>query len=180
MDTYIALLRGINVGGNNKVEMKRLKELFESHGYINVTTYINSGNVLFDTTEIDPGVLATKIETVLQKNFGFHIPTIVRDKKRFKKLVESIPPEWDNGTEQKTDILFLWDSFDSKKSLQLLTLTDGVDTVLYHNGSIIWNIVRSGYSQSGVRKFIGSPLYKHMTARNVHTVRALNALLDTR
>lgn len=49
MNTYVALLRGINVGGNNKIEMTKLKVLFESLGYTNVVTYINSGNVIFET-----------------------------------------------------------------------------------------------------------------------------------
>ena len=68
MMTYVALLRGINVGGNNKVEMARLKKVFESLGFINVRTYINSGNVIFDTDTTDI------VHAVNSTLFKFRVP----------------------------------------------------------------------------------------------------------
>lgn len=173
MTKYVALLRGINVGGNNKVEMAKLKKVFESLGFANVSTYINSGNILFET---DKDELAATIERALRKNFGFDIRVVVRTKKNIDKLCKNIPIEWSNDAAQKTDVLFLWDEFDNKKSIALIKTTD-VDTLLYIDGAIVWNLRKEHYTKSGMHKFISTPLYKHMTARNVNTVRKLGELM---
>ena len=175
MKKYVALLRGINVGGNNKVEMKKLKSVFESAGFLNVATYINSGNVIFETNKTELDIL---IEKILHKNFHFPIRVVVRDAKNIQKLCAAIPSNWSNDTKQKTDILFLWDHYDNKKSITLIKATD-VDTLVYVPGAIIWNVPRSDYRKSGMHKFIGSDVYQHMTARNVNTVRKLHELMST-
>lgn len=173
---YLALLRGINVGGNNKVEMKKLKELFENLGYANVSTYINSGNILFDTDEKDSKKLTTQIEPMLENEFGFKIPVLVRSHENILAVVKAIPQDWQNDLTQKTDVLFLWDDFDNKKSLELLSTKPEIETTKYVPGAIIWNLDRAHYNQSGMYKFIGTELYKNMTARNVNTVRKLASL----
>lgn len=170
---YVALLRGINVGGNNKVEMPKLKKVFEDLGYLNVSTYINSGNVIFDTSNVDISTL----ERALKKNFKFDIKVVVRDVKTIQKLCKAIPPEWGNDAEQKTDILFLWDEYDNKKSLGLIKINKDVDNLLYASGAIVWNVNRKDYKKSGMNKFIGSQVYKHMTSRNVNTTRKLLELM---
>lgn len=166
---YVALLRGINVGGNNKVGMKKLKEVFEHLGYANVSTYINSGNVLFESDKKD----FSRIEPALKKSFGFAITVVIRDAKNIEKLCKAIPKDWENNTEQKTDILFLWDEFDNKKSIGFIKTNKDVDVLKYISGSIIWHIKRKDYSKSGMSKFIGGIIYKNMTARNINTVRKL-------
>lgn len=174
---YVAFLRGINVGGNKKVEMKKLKTLIESLGYTNVSTYINSGNVIFETNERRVQTIAKKIEALLAKQLGFEVRVVVRDKANMQNLVKAIPRGWSNDEHQKSDILFLWDKFDSKTSLRLIAQTSGIDSLIYVPGAILWNIDRSKYSKSGMHKFIGTVLYKHMTARNVNTVRKLAELM---
>ena len=173
MTQYVALLRGINVGGNNKVEMKKLKTIFEALGYERVSTYINSGNVIFQTKEGDAEKIVARIEKALATELGVQLRVVVRDSKKIQKLVKAIPVEWLNDTKQRTDILFLWDAYDTKKSLGLIKQCEGVDTLLYVSGAIVWNVDRVHYAKSGMQKFIGTELYKHMTARNVNTVRTL-------
>ncbi len=174
MTKYVALLRGINVGGNNKVEMSKLKKVFESIGFKNVSTYINSGNVIFETDRKD---LEPLIEKVLEETFGFPLRIVIRDAQNIKTLCKDIPEDWLNDTEQRTDVLFLWDEFNTKKSIDLITTT-GVDTLRYLDGAIIWNVKRKDVAKSGMKKFIGTLLYKNMTARNINTVRKLNELLN--
>ncbi len=173
MQTYVALLRGINVGGNKKVEMAKLRSCFETLGYKNVSTYINSGNVIFDTNTIDLPTLTQTIDAHLKKTFGFTIDVVIRNGTEIKQMCKKVPTEWTNNILEKTDVLFLWKDFDSKKSLTLIEKNPDVDTLLYVSGAIVWHIARSDYSKSGMRKFVGTPLYKHMTARNVNTLRAL-------
>jgi uncharacterized protein (DUF1697 family) len=174
MTKYVALLRGINVGGNNKVEMLKLKKVFESLGFEHVSTYINSGNVIFETDKKD---LEPLIEKTLKKVFGFELRIVIRDAKNIKKLCNDIPKSWLNDTDQRTDVLFLWDEFNSKKSVPLIKTTE-VDTLKYIDGAIVWNVKRKDVTKSGLKKFIGTLLYKNMTARNINTVRKLNELLN--
>lgn len=174
MAKYVALLRGINVGGNNKVEMKELKKVFESLGFLNVFTYINSGNVIFETNR---GIDVMGIEKSIHKMFGFEVKVLIRDAKNILKLVRNLPIEWENNLEQKTDILFLWGEFDNKKSINLIKTTE-VDTLKYIGGAIVWNVKREGYKKSGMNKFIGTVVYKNMTARNINTVRKLAGFLE--
>jgi uncharacterized protein (DUF1697 family) len=173
---YVALLRGINVGGNNRVEMKKLKIVFELIGVGQVLTYINSGNVLFSVDENDLDKLTSIIEKTISEEFGFKIPTILRSEKNIQALVQSIPKQWTNDENQKTDVLFLWKDFDTKKSLDLINAKNEIDHLAYLPGAIVWNVDRKYYSKSGMNKFIGTKLYKNMTARNVNTVRKLAEL----
>jgi uncharacterized protein (DUF1697 family) len=178
MIKYIALLRGINVGGKNKVEMIKLKSVFENAGFHNVLTYINSGNVIFESNEKDVETLILVIKKVLRENFNFDIKVLIRNSSNIGKLAKKIPSDWQNDGVQKTDVLFLWDDFDNKKSLSLIKQVVGVDNVLYINGAIVWNIYVKDWGKSGMSKFTLSELYKNMTARNVNTVRKLAVLMN--
>lgn len=173
MTKYIALLRGINVGGNKKVSMAKLKELFQNLGFHNVSTYINSGNVMFESDEKSDKKLVSIIEAGLIKHFGFEIPIVVRSVDEIRMIAKAIPESWQNNTEQRTDILFLWADFDNKKTLDLIQQTANVDTLIYTKGAIIWHFDRKHYSKSSMHKFIGTTVYKNMTARNVNTVRKI-------
>ena len=171
---YVALLRGINVGGNKKVEMAKLKKVFEGLGFSGVSTYINSGNVIFEADEVE----VVLIENALKQTFGFEIKVLVRDLKNIAKLCKAVPAEWSNDAQQKTDVLFLWDDFDSKASLELIKANPDVDTLKYVSGAIVWHVDREHYAQSGMRQFIGTTIYKNMTARNINTVRRLYELMS--
>jgi uncharacterized protein (DUF1697 family) len=173
MKKYVAFLRGINVGGNKKVEMPKLKKVFESLGYSQVSTYINTGNVMFETEQKE---VVKTVESALRKTFGFEIRVVIRESKNIKNLCKKIPREWENNADQKTDVLFLWDEFDTKESLKLIASTP-VDNLRYIDGALIWNVKRTDQTKSGMNTFIGTKLYKHMTARNVNTVRKLGEMV---
>lgn len=182
MQKYVALLRGINVGGNNRVEMPKLKLAFEGLGYKNVKTYINSGNVIFES-DLDLGKddlgknglgqIVAGIEASLKKRFGFEIKVFVCKFETLQKICKEIPKDWQNDDSQKTDILFLWEGYNNKETIKLIKTNPEVDSLLFSNGAIIWNIKRADYAKSGMKKFIGTEVYKNMTARNVNTVRKL-------
>ena len=91
MKTYVALLRGINVGGNKKVPMAVLKKTLEGMGYKNVATLLASGNVIFDSTQTDKKTLTATLEKELQKKFGFTIPVILRTLEEIRKLKKADP-----------------------------------------------------------------------------------------
>lgn len=171
--THIAFLRGINVGGNKKVEMSKLKKVFEDLGFANVSTYINSGNVIFDSEQINQSTLASKIEEGIAKTFGFSVPVIIRTAENIQNLAKDVPASWRNDSDQKTDILFLWDKFDSEETIKLIKTNPEVDELIYFPGAIVWHLDKKNYAKSGMHKFIGTEVYKNMTARNINTVRKL-------
>ncbi|PJZ47029.1 DUF1697 domain-containing protein [Leptospira brenneri] len=169
---YIALFRGINVGGNRKVEMKKLKILFESLGFTEVFTYINSGNIIFES-EFDTKKVFSKIQTCLEKNFDFEIPTLLKTEKEMKKIAAMIPEEWQNDDNQKTDVAYLFAEADSKKIIEDLPLKKEFLEILYCKGALIWNIKRENVNKSQLAKLISHKLYQSMTIRNVNTARFL-------
>jgi uncharacterized protein (DUF1697 family) len=87
MKTYVALLRGINVGGNRKILMKDLKKSFEEMGFQDVVTYIQSGNVVFKTSSEKSIFLAEKIEKEIEQTFGFFVPVIIRQNTDIQELI---------------------------------------------------------------------------------------------
>lgn len=174
---YVALLRGINVGGNNKVEMAKLKESFISIGHTGVTTYINSGNIVFSSDK-KLSELAGEIEAVIEKDFGFKVHVVVRDVKNIRAIEKATPQSWVNdGETMKTDVLSLWEDVDSEDVLNELVIKPGIDEVQYVPGAIIWRVDRKNVSKSGLMKIIGTPLYKKVTIRNINTVRKLTTLM---
>ncbi len=91
MGTYISILRGINVGGKRKMAMEDLRALYAKLGYSNITTYIQSGNVVFKTTSTPTNVLEDTIQLAIKKEFGYDVPVITRRKEEITNLVEIIP-----------------------------------------------------------------------------------------
>ncbi len=169
---YIALLRGINVGGNRKVEMKRLKKLFESLGYSSVITYLNSGNAIFESNT-KQATLQKEIPKELKKEFGFEIPTLVKTEKEMKKISGSIPKNWRNNYVQRTDVAYLFPEIDSIKIIDEIPVKKEFIEVRYIKGAICWNVRRENVYKSHLAKIISHRLYKSMTVRNVNTARFL-------
>ncbi len=91
MIRYIALLRGINVSGQKLIKMDELKAHFALPGFKNIVTYIQSGNVLFDTKETDTEKLRVRIEKQLAKQLGYHVPVILRAITEIKEVIENDP-----------------------------------------------------------------------------------------
>jgi len=91
MKTYVAFLRGINVGGHHKVPMKDLKHLLEQNNYKNVTTLLNSGNIIFDGNEASAEEIQQQLSCMLEEEFGFSIPTLVKTKSEIATILEQNP-----------------------------------------------------------------------------------------
>lgn len=169
---YAALLRGINVGKSRRIDMKSLKELFELLGYSDVSTYINSGNVIFSSPK-SAGTLRGEIESGLKETFGQYIPALVISIEKLKKIVEAIPAEWENDDEQRTDVAFLFDKADSADIIDRLPIKMEFADVRYVKGALYWNVKRENYNRSRLNKLISHDLYQFMTLRNVNTARHL-------
>ena len=174
---YVALLRGINVGGNNKVAMPRLKQLFESLGFSNVRTYINSGNVLFTDTKHQLSVLTSMIESAIKNDVGFTVNVLVKDSTVISTIAQTIPAEWKNDTLQKTDVMFLWSDIDDANIMSQFTINPANERLLYCSGALIWNVDRRYITKGSVLRTVTAQYYKKMTIRNVNTLRKLAQLM---
>lgn len=174
---FVALLRGINVGGNNKVSMKDLKLSLENSGFNNVQTYINSGNVILSSS-LSTNEVNGLIEKTIKQTFGFEVKVLTISSVDFQRIVKDLPKNWTNDTDMRCDCLFLWEEVDSHDVLDSLTIKPGIDRVKYVSGAIFWSVDRNNVTRSGLAKIIGTPLYKKATIRNCNTVRKLTTLLD--
>ncbi len=176
---YVALLRGINVGGKNKVDMKQLKSVFEDAGVTDVKTYINSGNVIFASKIRAKARLVGQIEAGIAKRFGFEVPVVLRNLEEMKALAKAIPSKWTTDQRMRCDVLFLWKEVDRSSVLKELKPDPKLEDLHYAAGALIWRIDRKDVNKSTLwRGIFGTPLYKKMSIRNCNTVRKLVALME--
>lgn len=174
---YVALLRGINVGGNRKVEMPKLKAAFEKFGFKNVKTFINSGNVIFVSEIKDSKKLCEQIEKAIKKDFGFDVPVLIRSFDQIDKFVKELPKNWVNNDVMRCDIMFLWPESDTPEILKLIPHNPDIEDVVYYPGTVVWRIDRDKVRRGQVIKIIGTDMYKKLTIRNANTVRKIYALM---
>jgi uncharacterized protein (DUF1697 family) len=170
---HVALLRGINVGGNNTVSMKELADTFGRLGFGNIKTHINSGNVVFTTPTANDAALVEKIETAIAKRFGFKVRVVVKSRPEVAAIVKKIPRHWVTDKTMRTEVMFLWSEVNKPSVLKQIAINSGVDHVLYVKGAIVWNFDRANYKKSRIDEFIGTYVYKNMTGRNANTTRKL-------
>lgn len=174
---FIALLRGINVGGKNTIKMSELKTCFEKMGFSEVTTYINSGNVIFDS-EMSESTLVEIIERSIKDYFRLEIFVVIKSAAQIKKLIEEIPENWTNDSKMRTDILFLFPEIDRSEVLNEIKSNPDFDNLRYFPGAVVWNVDRVNYNKSKLHDLIGSKIYKKTTIRNVNTVRKIHELMN--
>jgi len=159
--------------------MGKLKTTFEDAGVKDVTTYINSGNVVFKDNRRKPATIASALERAIERDLGFHIKVLIRDLPAMKKLLAALPKRWTNDADMRCDVLFLWEKFDRKTVLQELTIKPDIEDVRYVPGALFWRVDRSNARKSSLPRIIGTDLYKGMTIRNANTVRKLGELMQS-
>lgn len=174
-DRYVALLRGINVGGNRPVNMATLAQTLTEAGHRDVRTYINSGNVVFTA---DEPPTETALEMLLLERFGFAIPVLLRDRAAYTATVEAAPEEFADE-DLRRDVLFLKDTTSPTEALAALPdLTAGVDQVWPGPRALYFARPVAQASRSRLGKIVGTPIYREISIRNWNTTRTLLRLLD--
>ena len=174
------LLRGINVGGKNKVPMAELRKLLEDLGYSDVSTYIASGNVLL-RSDRPAAAIKARIEDALPKAFRLDselIAVLVLSHKQLKAVIDKKPKGFGEqpGT-YHSDAVFLM-GIDSKSAMEVFDPRDGVDAVWPGDGVVYSQRLSAQRTKSRLNKIMGSPMYKSMTIRNWATTTALLDLLE--
>jgi uncharacterized protein (DUF1697 family) len=177
---YVALLRGINVGGKSTIRMPDLKECVEALGYDDVSTFIASGNVLFETPERRAAKLESAIERALEQRFRLPIAVVVRSRAEHGRIVKAIPANWIGNDSLRVNVAFLRRSVDGRKLAGELEPREGVDELVATKFALIWATRRDALTRSGMQKLIGGTAYRDMTVRNLNTTLRLNELLTAR
>ncbi len=177
--TYVAFLRGVNVGGKSIVSMAASKEALVALGLSDVRTYINSGNVIFSTRASDAPRLTARIERALEQHTGMAIKVLVTDHKTLKKIVDAIPRNWVDDKTMRTYVLLLWQELDDRGILDRLPIKPGIDELKYTPGAVVWRVDRENVGRSQMNRIVGTPLYKKITIRSANTMRKLNELTAT-
>jgi len=176
---YLALLRGINVGGNNIIKMADLKTCFENMDFSNVLTYIQSGNVLFKSAEKDTAKLTKKIETGLSERFRYESRLVVISHKQLKQAVEEAPRGFGKDPEKfRYDVIFLKEPITPKEAMKSVSTKEGVDNAYTGKNVLYFSRLLSRATQSRLSRIASMPVYQSMTIRNWNTTTKLLALME--
>lgn len=177
MTRYVALLRGINVGGKNLVSMPALKACLERQGFADVATYIQSGNVLF-STDAARADLERRIESALSDAFGYAAAVVLRTREQLRRVVTGAPSGF--GTRPslyRYDVLFLKGSLSARELLEIVPAKPGVDEVSAGSGVLYFSRLVRKAAQSHMPRIVSMPAYKQMTIRNWNTTTRLLELM---
>ncbi len=173
---YVALLRGINVGGNTMIKMSDLKASFEDLGFKNVITYVNSGNLAFDANKISEETLASKIEKAVEKIIDKQVLVMVREQRSINDVLKHNPYEGEYESHKQMHVLFLKEPVPSSKREEILGLQSAGERIAVR-GREIYALLLGGMSESLLgRGLIEKKLKMPMTARNWRTVEKLAEL----
>lgn len=176
---FIALLRGINVGGKNLIPMRDLTRCFEDQGFESVRTYIQSGNVLFQGREKCVEPLRRSIETVLSSRFGYSARVVVMSRAQYLKAIRSAHAAWGHDVTMKHNAIFTLPEVSPRQVLaDLPPLRSELETVTIGPGVLLWSVSRSGMARTTMMKLSGTAAYKSMTVRNHNTAFKLAELLE--
>ncbi len=176
---YVVLIRGINVGGKNKVPMKALKDCLEELGYSDIETYIASGNVVL-TSGKGAGAIQTAIEKALPKAFKLDselLKVLVLSAANFKAAVSSKPRGFgDQPGKYHSDAIFLM-GLTAAEAMRAFDPKEGVDSVWPGKGVIYHQRLSAERTKTRLNKVMGHPVYKSMTIRNWATTMKLLEML---
>jgi uncharacterized protein (DUF1697 family) len=182
MSRYVALLRGINVGGNNLIKMTALKACFEQSGFQKVSTYIASGNVIFESAEKGPA-LVTKIEKLLGETFGYQASVVLRSDKQLRAVVADAPAGYgEQPAKYRYDVIFLKDPLKAAAAMaavKKVITKEGVDQLWPGAGVLYTSRLTARATSSQLSRVVGLPVYKSMTIRNWNTTSKLAKLMES-
>ena len=176
---YILLLRGINVGGKNKVAMSELKALLEGLNFQNVHSYINSGNLFFSSTDSHDTCIC-KIKNLLESHYEFSIPFALLKKEEYLKEKVNLP-EWWNEELARRDVLFFSHHLDKSSVLEFLSQANFHNEIVHiGNHAVFWGkFDEAEYLKTTYHKqLLKQNFYKMITIRNGNTFEKIAQILE--
>ena len=157
------------------ISMSALRKSFEAMGFPHVSTYINSGNIIFTTKENDARKLEKKIEQMLSKEYQLDSRVVLRSLREMEKLVQSLPRTWTGDPNWRYNVIFLRHTIDSEKILDELVVKDDIEEVLYSPGALLWSAQKCDLTRTQIVKLSSRKMYQDMTIKSQHHAEALRA-----
>ena len=176
MERYIALLRGVNISGKNKVPMAELKKSFEALGFIEVRTWLNSGNVIFSGEETDAAALTGRIERMIQRQFSLDISVFVMTQKELADILRHAPDWW--GTEDREiydNLIFILPPAAFKDVYhEIGEPKEGLEQIQEYKAAVFWSFSRKDYQKTNWwPKTASANIGSKLTIRTANTVRKI-------
>ena len=178
---FLALLRGLNVGGRNVIGRDDLIRCFEDLGFESVTSYIQSGNVLFRSRETRAAALTRAIEARLSERLGNPIRAVVFTRARYRAALAAAPDAWGRDDGRKHNAAFTLRGVTPEQAVaQLPAPRPDAETLATGPGVIFWSISRERQTRAAWMKLAAAPVYQRLTVRNHRTVLRLREMLEER
>ena len=173
---YVALLRGINVGGNTMVKMADVKSLFQELGFTGIESYINSGNLAFNDKKRSESAIAGRIEKALKEKFDRDIRVMVREQTEIRNVLDNNPFKGKFDSHKQMHVLFMQENMPKDKE-ELLTAQNRSSEMFAVRGREIYALLKDGVADSLLGKgYIDKKLKVPVTARNWRTVEKIAQL----
>lgn len=176
MTRYIALLRGINVSGKNKIAMPELKASFVELGYTAIFTHLNSGSVIFSSDADDRALLSSTIRTMIKNKFDLDIPIFIISQNELEEILNNAPDWWGNDNKEIYDnLIFMfptlsYDEFENK----IGSPKEEYEQAYNYKNAVFWSFIRKDYQKTNWwSKTAGSNISDKITIRTANTARKI-------
>lgn len=176
---YVSFLRGINVGGKNKVKMETLRDILSAQGFTNVKTYINSGNVIFKTAQTDEIKLIEIIEKAIETEFQLKIKVMVRQIAEIENIIKNNPFNGQFENDKDLHVFFLDEELPIEKRELLISNNNENEKYFVRNREIFCHLRISVLDSLMGKDYIGKKLKVPATARNWRTVGKIFELAES-
>jgi len=173
---YIALLRGINISGKNKISMSELKRALEENGYENVSTYLNSGNVIFETKQKSKDSIAKDIYNIVKATFNLKIPIFIMTAVELEDILDNNPNWWGTGDKSIYDnLIFIIPPIKYAEVYAILgEPSENIEKIEEYKNSVFWSYDLKNYRKSNWRcKTASTNIKDNITIRTANTMKKL-------
>ena len=170
---YIALLRGINISGKNKISMSELKKEFVNLGYEKVITYLNSGNVVFESDIYDKDIIKNDIQLLIKDKFGFDIPTYIITSLELEELINHSPDWWGKDNKEIYDnIIFIIPPTTYNEVFDTIGSPNEYEKIYEYKNNIFWSFNLRNYRKSNWwSKTASTSISDKITIRTANTMK---------
>ena len=176
MKRYIALLRGINISGKNKISMSELKTGLAELGFAEIATYLNSGNVIFSSATDDKNILSDKIKSMIKERFELEIPVFIILQEELEELLKNAPDWWGEDKKEIYDnIIFMMSPLSYEKLYDEIGSPKAeYEKVHPYKNVVFWSFSRKDYQKTNWwSKTASAKVREKITIRTANTIRKI-------
>jgi uncharacterized protein (DUF1697 family) len=167
------------VGGNNIIKMADLKTAVEKGGFKAVKTYIQSGNLIFESDQSEQELITGRLEKILLEAFKYEACIIVKSAEQLKRIVAEVPAVWLTENDRRKYVAFIRESLPVSAVLPKVELNEGIDLIDPGQGVLYLSTLTSGLTRSRFTRLISKKIYLDITIRNFETTLKILELMES-